>query len=243
MTNLSVNINKIATLRNARGENRPDVCVVALDSERFGADGITVHPRPDERHIRRDDVFRLRPLLRSEFNIEGYPDERLIDIVLQVRPTQVTLVPDAPGVLTSSAGWDVQANGEFLSALVEKFKEAGVRTSIFVAADVDTVKGAAATGADRVELYTKPFADLYPTRPEEAVAPYVEAADAARRLGLGVNAGHDLSLDNLAFFSSRIPFLSEVSIGHALICDALYLGLEETIRRYKACLNPNTRIL
>lgn len=243
MTNLSVNINKIATLRNARGENRPDVCEVALDAERFGADGITVHPRPDERHIRRDDVFKLRPMLRSEFNIEGYPDERLIDIVMRVRPTQVTLVPDAPGVLTSCAGWDVLANAEFLTGLVDRFKEAGVRTSIFVDPDVETVKAAAATGADRVELYTKQFADLYPLRPEEAVAPYVEAADAARRMGLGVNAGHDLSLDNLAFFSSRIPFLSEVSIGHALICDAIYLGLEETIRRYKACLNPNTRNL
>lgn len=237
MTNLSVNINKIATLRNARGENNPDVCAVALDIESFGADGITVHPRPDERHIRRDDVYRLRPLLRSEFNMEGYPDKRFVDMALAVRPTQVTLVPDAPDALTSSAGWNVAANAELLSQLVDTFKEAGIRTSIFVDPDVDTVKAAAATGADRVELYTKPYADLYPSDPEKAVAPYVEAAEAARRLGLGVNAGHDLSLENLAFFHSRIPFLSEVSIGHALICDALYLGLAETVKRYKSQLN------
>lgn len=236
MTNLSVNINKIATLRNARGENRPDVETVALDIESFGADGITVHPRPDERHIRRSDVYRLRPLLHSEFNIEGYPAEEFIDLVLKVRPTQVTLVPDAPDVLTSSAGWDVEANADFLSSLVERFKDAGIRTSIFVNADVASVRAAAATGADRVELYTKPYADLFPTDPEKAIAPFVEAALAARKAGLGVNAGHDLNLDNLAFFSARIPFLSEVSIGHALICDALYLGLKETVRRYRAAL-------
>ena len=239
MTNLSVNINKIATLRNARGENRPDVEAVALDIERFGADGITVHPRPDERHIKRADVYKLRPVLRSEFNIEGYPSEEFVDLVLKVRPTQVTLVPDAPDALTSSAGWDVAANSEFLTALVERFKDAGVRTSIFVNADVDAIKAAAATGADRVELYTKPYADAFPKDPEAAVAPFVEAATAARKHGLGVNAGHDLSLENLAFFASRIPFLSEVSIGHALICDALYLGLEETVRRYKAALKIN----
>lgn len=236
MTNLSVNINKIATLRNARGENRPDVETVALDIESFGADGITVHPRPDERHIRRSDVYKLRPLLRSEFNIEGYPSDDFVDLVLKVRPTQVTLVPDAPDVLTSSAGWDVAANAEFLSTLVERFKDAGIRTSIFVNADVDTVRAAAATGTDRVELYTKPYADIYPTDPEAAIAPFVEATLAARKAGLGVNAGHDLNLDNLSFFSTRIPFLSEVSIGHALICDALYLGLQETIRRYRAAL-------
>lgn len=238
MTNLSVNINKIATLRNARGENNPDVEAVALDIERFGADGITVHPRPDERHIRRTDVFRLRPLLRSEFNIEGYPSDDFVKLVLQVRPTQVTLVPDKPDALTSSAGWDVEANSAFLAALVERFKEAGVRTSIFVNADPDVVRAAAATGTDRIELYTKPYADKYAADPEAAVKPFVEAATTARKLGLGVNAGHDLSLENLAFFSRRIPFLSEVSIGHALICDALYLGLEETVRRYKACLKP-----
>lgn len=236
MTNLSVNINKIATLRNARGENNPDVCAVALDIESFGADGITVHPRPDQRHITRDDVYKLRPILRSEFNMEGYPDKRFVDMALAVRPTQVTLVPDAPDALTSSAGWNVSDNMEFLSQLVDTFKEAGIRTSIFVDPDIDTVKAAAKTGADRIELYTKPYADLYPEDPEKAVAPYVEAAEAARRLGLGVNAGHDLSLENLAFFHSRIPFLSEVSIGHALICDALYLGLAETVKRYKSLL-------
>lgn len=236
MTNLSVNINKIATLRNARGENRPDVCAVALDIETFGADGITVHPRPDERHIRKTDVLALRPLLRTEFNMEGYPDERFVHLALSVRPTQVTLVPDAPDAVTSSAGWDVAANQEFLTSLVDTFKEAGIRTSIFVEADPEVIRAAAATGTDRVELYTKPYADLYPKDPEAAVAPYVAAAEAAHRLGLGVNAGHDLSLENLAFFHSRIPFLSEVSIGHALICDALYLGLKETVARYRQAL-------
>lgn len=236
MTNLSVNINKIATLRNARGENNPDVEAVALDIERFGADGITVHPRPDERHIRRRDVYRLRPLLRSEFNIEGYPDEAFLDLVLKVRPTQVTLVPDAPDALTSSAGWNVVENFDFLVSVVDRLKEAGIRTSIFVDANPEQVKAAARTGADRVELYTKPYADRYTTDREAAVAPFVEAALAARKCGLGVNAGHDLSLENLEFFSERIPFLSEVSIGHALICDALYLGLQETVRRYKAAL-------
>lgn len=236
MTNLSVNINKIATLRNARGENNPDVEAVALDIERFGADGITVHPRPDERHIRRRDVYRLRPLLRSEFNIEGYPDEAFLDLVLKVRPTQVTLVPDAPDALTSSAGWNVVENFDFLVSVVDRLKEAGIRTSIFVDANPEQVKAAARTGADRVELYTKPYADRYTTDREAAVAPFVEAALAARKCGLGVNAGHDLSLENLKFFSERIPFLSEVSIGHALICDALYLGLQETVHRYKAAL-------
>lgn len=236
MTNLSVNINKIATLRNARGENRPDVEAVALDIESFGADGITVHPRPDERHIRRADVYKLRPFLRCEFNIEGYPTAEFVDLVLKVRPTQVTLVPDAPEALTSSQGWNVAPNAEFLSSLVERFKEAGVRTSIFVNADIESVKAAAGTGAERVELYTKPYADGYAKDRERAVAPFVEAALAAKKLGLGVNAGHDLNLDNLAFLISRIPFMNEVSIGHALICDALYLGLEETIRRYKAAL-------
>lgn len=237
MTNLSVNINKIATIRNARGGNRPDVEAVALDIESYGADGITVHPRPDERHIRRTDVLRLRPLLRCEFNIEGNPTPEFVKLVLSVRPTQVTLVPDAPDALTSSAGWNVEANADFLSGVVETFKEAGVRTSIFVDPDPDTIRAAAATGADRVELYTKPYADLYPTDPVAAVAPFVAAATAARRLGLGINAGHDLSLENLRFFSQNIPFLSEVSIGHALICDALYMGLEATVKAYKDCLN------
>lgn len=235
-TNLSVNINKIATLRNARGENVPDVQKVAVDCESFGADGITVHPRPDERHIRRDDVFKLRPLIKTEFNIEGYPSHDFIDLVLMVRPEQVTLVPDAPSQLTSNTGWDVADNIDFLSEIVDTFKNAGIRTSIFVNPDTDNIRNAARTGADRVELYTKPYADLYPTDPEAAVAPFVEASKVAHSVGLGVNAGHDLNLENLGFFHERLPHLDEVSIGHALISDALYLGLKETIRRYKECL-------
>lgn len=235
-TNLSVNINKVATLRNARGENTPDVEQVAVDCEAFGADGITVHPRPDERHIRRDDVFRLRPLVKTEFNIEGYPTPEFIDLVLKVKPEQVTLVPDRPDQLTSSSGWDVEANFEFLSEVIDRFKEAGIRTSIFVSTDTDNIKAAARTGTDRVELYTKPYADGYENDREAAVAPFVEASRAAHRAGLGVNAGHDLSLKNLKFFHERVPFLNEVSIGHALIADALYLGLHETIKQYKNCL-------
>lgn len=235
-TNLSVNINKIATLRNARGENVPDVQKVAVDCESFGADGITVHPRPDERHIRRDDVFKLRPLIKTEFNIEGYPSQDFIDLVLMVRPEQVTLVPDTPSQLTSNTGWDVADNIDFLSEIVDTFKNAGIRTSIFVNPDPDNIRNAARTGADRVELYTKPYADLYPTDPEAAVAPFVEASKVAHNIGLGVNAGHDLNLENLGFFHERLPHLDEVSIGHALISDALYLGLKETIRRYKECL-------
>ena len=235
-TNLSVNVNKIATLRNARGENVPDLLKVAADCERFGADGITVHPRPDERHIRRSDVFGLRPVVTTEFNIEGYPSPEFIDLVLRVRPEQVTLVPDAPDQLTSDSGWDVEAHFDFLAEVVEKFKDTGIRTSIFVGTDTDNIRAAARTGADRVELYTKPYADLYPRDPEKAVAPFIEASKAARQVGLGVNAGHDLNLDNLKYFHDRLPHLNEVSIGHALISDALYLGLEETIRRYKAAL-------
>lgn len=234
--NLSVNINKVATLRNARGENNPDVVRVAEDCQRFGADGITVHPRPDERHIRRSDVTALRPVVRTEFNIEGYPDERFMELVLAVKPEQATLVPDAPGVLTSSAGWDVRSNAVFLQEIIDRLKDAGIRTSIFVAPDEGQIAEAARVGADRVELYTKPYADLYPVSPERAVAPYVEASLAAHRVGLGVNAGHDLSLENLRYFAEKVPYLDEVSIGHALICDALYLGLEETIKRYRACL-------
>ena len=236
MTNLSVNINKVATIRNARGGNVPNVEKVALDCERFGADGITVHPRPDERHIRQSDVFGLRPLLRTEFNIEGYPSEAFIDMVLKVKPAQVTLVPDAPNVLTSNSGWDVEANLEFLTQIVDRLKDAGIRTSIFVGTDEKNIQLAARTGADRVELYTGPFAEMYPKDPEAAVAPYVAASNAAHKVGLGVNAGHDLSLENLAFFSKKMPYLNEVSIGHALISDALYLGLEETIKQYKNCL-------
>lgn len=236
MTNLSVNINKIATLRNARGENVPNVEQVAIDCESFGANGITVHPRPDERHIRHDDVFALRPLVKTEFNIEGYPSPEFMDLVLKVKPEQVTLVPDAPDAITSSAGWNVKENMEFLTDIVDRLRDAGIRSSIFVDTDIENIKDAAASGADRVELYTKPYADLYPTNPEKAVAPFVEASRAAHKAGLGVNAGHDLSLANLKFFHERVPFLNEVSIGHALISDALYLGLKETIRQYKECL-------
>ncbi|MDE5658163.1 MAG: pyridoxine 5'-phosphate synthase [Muribaculaceae bacterium] len=235
-TSLSVNINKIATLRNARGENNPDLLKVALDCERFGADGITVHPRPDERHIRRADVYQLRPALKSEFNIEGYPSAEFMDLVLKVKPAQVTLVPDSPDALTSSAGWKVSEHFDFLTSIVNSLHEAGIRSSIFVSTDIDEIMLAAKTGTDRVELYTKPYADLFFTNPEKAVAPFVEASRAAHKAGLGVNAGHDLSLQNLRYFAQSVPFLNEVSIGHALICDALYMGLAETIRSYKDCL-------
>ena len=214
----------------------PDLLKVAADCEAFGADGITVHPRPDERHIRRDDVYRLRPLVKTEFNIEGYPSPEFMELVLQVKPEQVTLVPDAPGAITSNAGWDVGEHIEFLTSIVDRLRDAGIRSSIFVGTDVENIQLAARAGADRVELFTKPYADLYPKDPEAAVAPFVEAAHAAFSAGLGVNAGHDLSLVNLEFFHRNIPRLSEVSIGHALICDALYLGLEKTIREYKECL-------
>ncbi|MBR6640512.1 MAG: pyridoxine 5'-phosphate synthase [Muribaculaceae bacterium] len=236
MTNLSVNINKIATLRNSRGENMPNVQKVAIDCEKFGANGITIHPRPDERHIKHDDVFTLRPIVRTEFNIEGYPSPEFMDMVLKVKPEQVTLVPDAPDAITSNAGWDVEANLVFLMGIVDSLREAGIRSSIFVGTDVENIKLAAKAGADRVELFTKPYADMFPTDPEAAVAPFVVASKAAHNAGLGVNAGHDLSLENLKFFHERLPYLNEVSIGHALICDALYLGLEETIKRYKDCL-------
>ncbi len=236
MTKLSVNINKVATIRNARGGNNPDVCRFALDCEAMGAEGITVHPRPDERHIRRADVFALRPLLHTEFNIEGYPSKEFIELVLQVKPAQVTLVPDAPDQLTSNHGWDTVAHQEFLTEVVATFNEAGIRTSVFVDPDVKMVEYAAKVGADRVELYTEPYAAGYAKDREAAIAPYITAAKAARKNGLGLNAGHDLSLDNLAYFAQSIPNLDEVSIGHALICDALYLGIKETIRRYKECL-------
>lgn len=232
-TNLSVNINKVATLRNARGENNPDVARFALDCERFGADGITVHPRPDERHIRRADVREIRPLLGREFNMEGYPDEVFLNLALEVLPDQVTLVPDAPGALTSSAGWDVKANLDFLRGVIGRLKERGIRVSVFIDADPEQARLAAQAGADRVELYTKPYADGYAADREGAVAPFVAAAKAAVEAGLGLNAGHDLSLENLAYFHRSMPRLDEVSIGHALICDALYLGIEETIRQYK----------
>lgn len=235
-TRLSVNINKIATLRNSRGENRPCLTDVAVDCQRFGAQGITVHPRPDERHVRRADVTALRPLVRVEFNIEGYPTDDFMELVLRTRPEQVTLVPDAPGALTSSAGWDVAPNAEFLTAVVERLKNAGIRPSIFVGTDIENIRAAAATGTDRIELYTKPYADGYTADREAAVEPFVAASAAARSLGLGVNAGHDLNLENLAYFRHRLPWLHEVSIGHALICDALYLGLETTIKKYLEAL-------
>ncbi len=236
MTRLSVNINKVATLRNARGGNVPNVLKVALDCETFGAEGITVHPRPDERHIRYADVYELRPTVNTEFNIEGYPSEKFLDLVLKVRPTQVTLVPDADNVITSNAGWDTKTHFEFLSKVIDECKAANIRTSIFVEANLEAVEYAAKTGADRIELYTEPYAQQYSRNREEAIKPFIAAAEYARSLGLGVNAGHDLSLENLRYLHECIPFLSEVSIGHCLICDALYLGLEETIKQYKACL-------
>lgn len=236
MTKLSVNINKVATLRNARGGNNPDVEKVALDCEKFGAQGITVHPRPDERHIRYQDVLELKPILTTEFNIEGYPGEKFTELVLQVRPTQVTLVPDAPDQLTSNHGWDTKKNLDFLTDIVARFSQAGIRTSLFVDPIPEMLEYAAKAGADRVELYTGPYAGQYPENREKAIAPFVEAAREARNLGLGLNGGHDLSLENLAYFHEQIPWVDEVSIGHALICDALYLGLHETIQRYLACL-------
>ena len=236
MTKLSVNINKIATLRNARGGNNPDVVRTALDCERFGAQGITVHPRPDERHIRYQDVRDLQGVLHTEFNIEGNPIPAFVKLVCEVKPTQVTLVPDAPNQITSNAGWDTRANLAFLTDVVGQFKEQGIRTSIFVNADVEMIAYAAQAGADRVELYTEPYAARYEADRKAAVAPFERAAMEARRLGLGLNAGHDLSLQNLHYLHERINWLDEVSIGHALICDALYLGLEETIRLYADCL-------
>ena len=236
MTQLSVNVNKIATLRNARGGDVPNLLQVALDCERYGAQGITVHPRPDERHIRYQDVRDLKKVLTTEFNIEGNPTPSFMDLVGEVRPHQVTLVPDAPDALTSSAGWDVARHRDFLAEILAQLHAWGIRTSIFVGTELKHLDAAAALGTDRVELYTEPYATGYPADHAHAVAPFVRAAEHARTLGLELNAGHDLSLDNLRFFSEAIPILSEVSIGHALISDALYLGLEETIRRYRACL-------
>lgn len=236
MTKLSVNINKIATLRNARGGNNPDVVRVALDCERFGAQGITVHPRPDERHIRHQDVFDLRLQLSTEFNIEGYPSEDFCNLVIKAKPAQVTLVPDAPDQLTSNHGWDTKNNIEFLTPIVKHFKDAGIRVSIFIDPDKEMADYAKQIGADRVELYTEPYASQYATDREKAIAPFIEAARHCREIGLGLNAGHDLSLQNLAYFHACIPWVDEVSIGHALICDALYLGLRETIKEYLNCL-------
>ncbi|MCZ2485360.1 pyridoxine 5'-phosphate synthase [Aquirufa antheringensis] len=234
MTRLSVNINKIATLRNSRGGNNPDLIQVALDCERFGAQGITVHPRPDERHIRYADVYALKKAVKTEFNIEGNPLEAsFVELVLAVKPEQVTLVPDALGQITSNHGWDTIEHQELLKRLIAPFKEAGIRTSIFVDPVLEMVEAAATTGTDRIELYTEPYANDFPTNPTQAVAAYRKAAFRAHQLGLGINAGHDLSLENLAFFQASVNPLDEVSIGHALICDALYYGLENTIQLYR----------
>ena len=234
MTRLSVNINKIALLRNARGGNMPDVLKAALDCERFGAEGITVHPRPDERHIRYSDVRTIRPEVKTEFNIEGNPTGSFCALVCEVVPDQVTLVPDAPDALTSNAGWDTVRNYSFLKRTCESFKARGIRTSIFIDPDPKMAEGAAKCGADRVELYTAAYAEQYAADRERAIIPYLQTAIAARDLGLGLNAGHDLSLENLAYFIKTIPWTDEVSIGHALICDALYMGLEPTIKEYLA---------
>ena len=239
MARLSVNINKIATLRNARGGNNPNLVQVALDCERFGAQGITVHPRPDERHIRYQDVLDLSEVITTEFNIEGNPDDRFIELVRRVKPAQVTLVPDAVDAITSNAGWDTVHHADHLRQLVDTFKQDGIRVSIFVDADERMVEGAKAVGADRIELYTEPYAAHYAQNRETAIKPFVRAATRASELGLGLNAGHDLSLENLRYFAEQIPGLEEVSIGHALICDALYLGLENAIQVYLRCLNQD----
>jgi pyridoxine 5-phosphate synthase len=233
MTNLSVNINKIATIRNARGGNTPDVRLAAINCQRFGADGITIHPRPDQRHIRYNDLLDIKPIITTEFNIEGYPSEEFIRLVISVKPDQVTLVPDSPEAITSNAGWDTVKNKSFLINVISEFKAAGIRTSIFVDTNPLNIEYAALTGTDRVELYTEPYAHDFAYNREKAVRPFVEAATIARDSGLDLNAGHDLNLDNLRYFLSNIPWLKEVSIGHALISDALYFGLENTIQMYK----------
>lgn len=236
MTKLSVNINKIATIRNARGGDVPNVVQVAIDCERFGADGITIHPRPDERHITTRDVYDLHKVVTTEFNIEGYPDKRYMMIIQDIRPAQATLVPDPPNVLTSNAGWDTRKNLSLLTDLVKEFKLQGVRSSLFVDTKLENIEYAAKSGVDRIELYTGPFAENFSKDPAKAIEAYRAAANLAHELGLGINAGHDLSLENLKFFKEAIPHLAEVSIGHALISDALYFGLENTIQRYKQLL-------
>ncbi len=237
MTHLSVNINKIATLRNSRGGNNPDLVKVALDCERFGAEGITVHPRPDERHIRYQDVFDLKKVIETEFNIEGNcQEQKFVDLVLANKPAQVTLVPDVLGQITSNHGWDTIKNQDYLKGIIAVFKAENIRVSIFVDPDVEMVKAAATTGTDRIELYTENYASNYHQNKEQAIAPYIKAAEKAVELGLGLNAGHDLDLHNLKYFAQNIPGLLEVSIGHALIADALYLGLENTIQMYLRCL-------
>ncbi len=232
MTRLSVNINKVATLRNARGANNPNLIRVAKDCERFGAQGITVHPRPDERHIRYRDVIELKKVVTTEFNIEGYPDERYLKLVMETKPAQATLVPDRPDAITSNAGWDTIKNKKFLIEIIDELKKSGARVSVFVNPDLKLVEGAKNIGADRIELYTEPYASRFHQNQEVAIKPYREASNLAHALGLGVNAGHDLDLHNLKFLKHSLPHLDEVSIGHALICDALYLGLENTIQLY-----------
>jgi pyridoxine 5-phosphate synthase len=232
VTRLSVNINKIATLRNARGGNNPDVIKVAMDCERFGAEGITVHPRPDERHIRYRDVVDLKEVVKTEFNIEGYPDERYLKLIRETKPAQATLVPDPPDAITSNAGWDTIKNADFLTEIIKEIKSFGVRVSIFVDPVPKMVENAARVGTDRIELYTEPYAREFKVRPEIAVKPYAESSRVAHSLGLKVNAGHDLDLENLKFLKQNLPYLDEVSIGHALIADALYFGLENTIQLY-----------
>ncbi len=233
MTRLSVNINKIATLRNARGGNIPDVLKAAIDVQRFGADGVTVHPRPDERHIRYSDVFAIKPVITTEYNIEGYPSAQFLELVKAVMPHQVTLVPDPPDAITSNQGWDTIKHKSFLREVISELKAKGIRTSIFIGTEPELIENAVDTGTDRIELYTEPYAALYNQSPEKAVKPFVLAAKKANELGLGLNAGHDLNLQNLAWFASNIPGLLEVSIGHALISDAIYLGLENVIQMYK----------
>lgn len=232
MTRLSVNINKIATLRNSRGGNIPDVLKAAIDCQEFGAEGITVHPRPDERHIRYQDVREIKPHIVTEFNIEGYPSRKFLDLVMEVEPDQVTLVPDPPGALTSFEGWDTLKNKDFLVEVIQQLKSSGIRTSIFTGTDLEMIKGAKHTGTDRIELYTEPYARNYSDSPENAVKDFIRAAELAYELGIGLNAGHDLNLENLKYFNDNIPGLLEVSIGHALISDALYFGLSNTVQMY-----------
>jgi len=232
MTRLSVNINKIATLRNARGGNIPNVLEAAINCERFGAQGVTVHPRPDERHIRYKDVYDIRPIIKTEFNIEGYPSQSFIDLVLKVVPHQVTLVPDPPDALTSNAGWDTIKNNDFLKEVIKTFHSKNIRTSIFIETDPELIKNAADTGTDRIELYTEPYAANFLKNKEQAIDPFIKAAEVANKVGLGLNAGHDLNLDNLKFFKQFVPGLLEVSIGHALIADSIYYGLENAIQMY-----------
>lgn len=235
-TKLSVNINKVATLRNSRGGTKPSVVEAAIKAQQFGADGITIHPRPDERHIRYQDVYELKPVVHTEFNIEGYPSEKFIQVVLDVKPTQATLVPDPPGVLTSNAGWDTIEHSELLKNVIAQLKSAGIRTSVFIETDEHLIRAAKDVGADRIELYTESYAVQYAQNKEAAIATFSKAAKVANEVGLGINAGHDLSLENLRYFSQNIPQLLEVSIGHALISDALYLGMSNAVKMYKNCL-------